>query len=194
MDDFSWGNTRVVLGESGRKQVRVTGEEGQPFDINSIPHKKWSEYEQELWEQDQANELDGDDQDDTESLYSLGARRGISKNPIAALQAADLKRSNSTNTVGTTWSVGQMYTPGNNFQNPNSDPQFGQYASGAKMSNGPSDNEIYLEIQRILASADLATITKRQIRDELSALFQTDLTHRKEYVANCINEILSNSV
>lgn len=46
-DDFSWGNTRVVVGDSQRKII-VTDEE--KFDEKMIPMKKWSIYEQELWE------------------------------------------------------------------------------------------------------------------------------------------------
>lgn len=40
MDDFSWGNTRVVVGERGGKKLIVDEE---PFDPESIPMKKWSE-------------------------------------------------------------------------------------------------------------------------------------------------------
>src|SRR5947207_2624719 len=47
MDDFSWGNTRVVTGEKGRKVI--ISDEGK-FDPTSIPHKKWEEYQTELWE------------------------------------------------------------------------------------------------------------------------------------------------
>lgn len=46
-DDFSWGNTRIVVGERGGKKQIVDEE---PFDPESIPVKKWSEYEQEMWE------------------------------------------------------------------------------------------------------------------------------------------------
>ncbi|KAK9768686.1 hypothetical protein K7432_000442 [Basidiobolus ranarum] len=46
-DDFSWGNTRVVVGEKGNI-AHVTTEER--FDPASVPVKKWSDYEQELWE------------------------------------------------------------------------------------------------------------------------------------------------
>jgi chitin synthase len=42
-DDFSWGNTRVVIGEKGvKKQVLTTDEEG--FDPKSIPLQRWDEY------------------------------------------------------------------------------------------------------------------------------------------------------
>lgn len=47
MDDFSWGNTRVVTGDTGQKVV--IHEEGS-FDPSEIPLKTWTEYENELWE------------------------------------------------------------------------------------------------------------------------------------------------
>jgi chitin synthase len=58
-DDFSWGNTRVVLGENN-KHVFLPAE-NETFDASSIPHKKWSEYEQEMWAlEDKASPLSGD--------------------------------------------------------------------------------------------------------------------------------------
>ncbi|KAJ2006444.1 hypothetical protein GGI04_001880 [Coemansia thaxteri] len=48
-DDFSWGNTRMVVGDSGRKHVLVI--DNEKFDTSTIPVRKWSDYEQELmWE------------------------------------------------------------------------------------------------------------------------------------------------
>ncbi|KAJ2639102.1 hypothetical protein GGF40_001131 [Coemansia sp. RSA 1286] len=48
-DDFSWGNTRMVVGESGRKHVYLV--DNEKFDTSTIPVRKWSDYEQELmWE------------------------------------------------------------------------------------------------------------------------------------------------
>lgn len=41
-DDFSWGNTRVVLGEKGNK--RVVAVEDEPFDPRSIPLQRWDDY------------------------------------------------------------------------------------------------------------------------------------------------------
>lgn len=41
-DNFSWGNTRIVIGESGTKQVIATEDEG--FDPSSIPLQSWDEY------------------------------------------------------------------------------------------------------------------------------------------------------
>lgn len=41
-DNFSWGNTRVVIGEKGQKQI-VAEDEGQ-FDPRSIPLQRWDDY------------------------------------------------------------------------------------------------------------------------------------------------------
>lgn len=42
MNDFSWGNTRVVVGEKGEK--KVVFEEMEAFDISQIPHVTWEEH------------------------------------------------------------------------------------------------------------------------------------------------------
>ncbi|KAL4874681.1 chitin synthase-domain-containing protein [Aspergillus karnatakaensis] len=41
-DDFSWGNTRVVIGEKGSQ--RVVAVEDEPFDPRSIPLQRWDDY------------------------------------------------------------------------------------------------------------------------------------------------------
>ncbi|KAL5403037.1 hypothetical protein PMIN03_010171 [Paraphaeosphaeria minitans] len=42
-DDFSWGNTRVVIGEQGgNKKILTTDDEG--FDPKSIPLQRWDDY------------------------------------------------------------------------------------------------------------------------------------------------------
>jgi chitin synthase len=41
-DDFAWGNTRVVIGEKGSKQVVAVDDEG--FDPQSIPLQRWDDY------------------------------------------------------------------------------------------------------------------------------------------------------
>ncbi|KAF9351725.1 hypothetical protein BGX26_010331 [Mortierella sp. AD094] len=52
-DDFSWGNTRMVVGETANaKKVVILGDDEEPFDEKMIPMKKWSVYEQEMWEID----------------------------------------------------------------------------------------------------------------------------------------------
>ncbi|KAK0872410.1 hypothetical protein LTS02_001302 [Friedmanniomyces endolithicus] len=41
-DDFSWGNTRVVIGEKGMKKVVASDDE--PFNPRSIPLQRWDDY------------------------------------------------------------------------------------------------------------------------------------------------------
>ncbi|KAF7309423.1 Glycosyltransferase family 2 protein [Mycena indigotica] len=48
MDEFSWGNTRLVVGEGKEKKVIMN--EDEKFDDSMIPLKKFSEYEMEAWE------------------------------------------------------------------------------------------------------------------------------------------------
>ncbi|KAI9266112.1 chitin synthase-domain-containing protein [Sporodiniella umbellata] len=47
-DDFSWGNTRVVLGDKGKK-IAVSAEE-EPFDPSTIPTMTWEKYEEGLYD------------------------------------------------------------------------------------------------------------------------------------------------
>ena len=46
-DDFSWGNTRIVMGEKGQMK-KVVADEGK-FDPKSIPMMTWDEYEEGLF-------------------------------------------------------------------------------------------------------------------------------------------------
>ncbi|KAI0065969.1 glycosyltransferase family 2 protein [Artomyces pyxidatus] len=48
MDDFGWGNTRLVIGEGNSKKIVMNDDE--KFDDSMIPMKKFSEYEAEAWE------------------------------------------------------------------------------------------------------------------------------------------------
>ncbi|KAG9027552.1 hypothetical protein FRB95_007619 [Tulasnella sp. JGI-2019a] len=48
MDDFSWGNTRLVVGEGANKKVLT--DDDDKFDESMIPLKKFSEYEADAWE------------------------------------------------------------------------------------------------------------------------------------------------
>ncbi|KAK3324144.1 putative chitin synthase 6 [Cercophora scortea] len=41
-DNFSWGNTRIVIGETGKRQVIAVDDEG--FDPRSIPLQRWDDY------------------------------------------------------------------------------------------------------------------------------------------------------
>ncbi|OLY85610.1 Chitin synthase 8 [Smittium mucronatum] len=50
-DDFSWGNTRIVIGEGGKRQIVMA--EDEKFNPSDIPMKTWSEHEDGLLEKHQ---------------------------------------------------------------------------------------------------------------------------------------------
>ena len=57
---------------------------------------------------------------------------------------------------------------------------------------GPSDAELDLAVQDILRSADLNSITKREIRRQLEEHFGMDLTSRKATINASIDRVLLN--
>ncbi|KAF2154371.1 glycosyltransferase family 2 protein [Myriangium duriaei CBS 260.36] len=77
-DDFSWGNTRVVIGEKGNKKVVAEDDEG--FDPRSIPLQRWDQYAlannlpgrrgAPPQEKEQMGYHDGYEMDDMHSTYS----------------------------------------------------------------------------------------------------------------------------
>ncbi len=48
MDDFSWGNTRMVVGEGANKKV-VVAEDEEKFDNSMIPWKKFTRTSVATW-------------------------------------------------------------------------------------------------------------------------------------------------
>jgi chitin synthase len=68
-DDFSWGNTRVVMGDKGKKLVMA--DEGK-FDPKSIPVMTWDEYEASMYDDDMNG---GGYFNDNASVGSHGSQR-----------------------------------------------------------------------------------------------------------------------
>jgi chitin synthase len=62
-DNFSWGNTRIVIGEKGNKQVVAVDDEG--FDPRSIPLQRWDDYAL-------ANNLPGRRGNNFEKVHDVG--------------------------------------------------------------------------------------------------------------------------
>ena len=80
-DNFTWGNTRIVLGEKGNKQIVALEDDG--FDPRSVPLQRWDDYAaannlpgrrgmagsmEKIYEDDFAN--NGFEMDDVHSVYS----------------------------------------------------------------------------------------------------------------------------
>jgi chitin synthase len=154
MDDFSWGNTRIVTGEKGQKIV--VSDEGK-FDPSSIPHKKWEEYQAELWEaqtqRDDRSEVSGISYA-TKSMaggYPPAPGSDYGYPPSRPMSQLDLPRYGSRLSLAPSG-----YGMGYQGETEMSD-----------MGNLPSDDAILAEIRNILSTADLMTVTKKSIKLEL---------------------------
>ncbi|MCJ1313918.1 hypothetical protein MMC25_007598 [Agyrium rufum] len=212
MDDFSWGNTRVVTGEKGRKVV-IT-DEGK-FDPSTIPHKKWEEYQSELWDaqtqRDDRSEISGISYG-TKSFHHMqpgaaGSEYGFYPPSAPMSQAGGLPRYNSHNSV----SVADMLLPpggvGGGRQSSLSGYNKSPHVSETEMTpyqdnpfsfspeRGsvamPSDDAILDEIREILRTADLMSVTKKSIKIELERRFGVDLESRRAYIGSATEAILS---
>lgn len=152
-DDFSWGNTRVVV-DDGKKTVYVADTE--PFDPKSIPLKKWKEFEeQDLWE--------------NESMVSGSTTKSsiASRSDAASIISYESRKNKHISMVS--------------------------FGADRGSSNIISDELLYAEIQKALIGADLMTLTKKQIRENLSAKLGIDLRSKKEVMNFMIDEILTKS-
>lgn len=179
MDDFSWGNTRVVTGEKGRKVV-VT-DEGK-FDPASIPRKKWEEYQAELWEA-QTSRGGGDDAKSELSGFSyvsksyhptaVGSEYGghAPSRPISHLEPQPPQYGSRTSLLGA--GATEMLPRGHNESVELSD-----------FMGLPADDAILAEIREILKTADLMAVTKKSIKSELERRFGVSLEARKAYIGS----------
>ncbi|KAI6780445.1 Chitin synthase-like protein [Emericellopsis cladophorae] len=76
MDNFSWGNTRIVIGEKGTKQVVAV--EDETFDPRSIPLQRWDDYAAtnnlpgRRGHREESSAIDQYEMDEMKSVYSAG--------------------------------------------------------------------------------------------------------------------------
>jgi chitin synthase len=190
MDDFNWGNTRVVAGEKGKKIV--ISDEGK-FDPASIPRKKWEDYQAELWEVQTGR-------DETQSEVS-GYSYGTKAQGIVSEYAYYPSRPGST--VGLQQQQQQQqqhHSPydsrnlsrmslapsemGLGQQNRTSTYRDSQFFSPDDMVGLPSDDALLAEMREILSKADLMTVTKKGIKQELEGRFGVPLDAKRQYINN----------
>ncbi|KAI5359038.1 Putative cytochrome b5-like heme/steroid binding domain, myosin head, motor domain, chitin synthase [Septoria linicola] len=178
MDDFSWGNTRMVTGEKG-KQI-IVSDEGK-FDPDSIPKKKWEEYQAELWDAQTQR-------DDARSEISGISYATKSWHPAASEYGYQQQAHMS-----------QLSVPG---MHPNASHMSLAYSDngmpmGARSDYGdissdiPSDDAILAEIREILRTADLMSVTKKSIKAELERRFQVPMDSKRQYIGSATEAILS---
>ena len=164
MDDFSWGNTRTITGEKG--QQVILSDEGK-FDPDSIPKKKWDEYQSEMWETQQSLR-------DDRSEYSGFSYATKSYNAAAAAAAAG---SHSDYGGGASRSVSYFDLPRYGSVTPShADLEM------SDLSLLPSEDAILAEIRDILSTSDLMTVTKKSVKLELERRFGVNLDARKQYI------------
>jgi len=205
MNDFSWGNTRIVVGE-GKRQIFVT-DEGQ-FDPSEIPMKKWSDYEKEMMWDAQSNhsyESMGSRQSyahqyenqssygdlvprpSSQASYLLPPRPSSAYSSHADLRNSQYDMSASRQSIGYNDHPSQYMTPADeSYMRPPSSASF----HDQNIPLLPSDDTILQEIRNVIATADLMTITKKQVRDHLSQVFGCDLTPKKDFINQSIEMIL----
>ncbi|KAF7723264.1 hypothetical protein EC973_002157 [Apophysomyces ossiformis] len=214
-DDFSWGNTRVVVGEKGKKMA--VADEGE-FDPSSIPTMTWSEYEKSL--------LMTDDYSDnlSQSTSSIG---GLGRYPGRQDPYAQDATSMYTHSMMMPSSASMPLIPAQPATPPPMTPiqppavmpagtrsvaSFSDQPlatagaaipwSGSRHSlmmdgfngTGPRNEEILLQVKRILNNADLTRMTKKQVREELQAIFGVPMNDRKDFINACIENVLQGRV
>lgn len=218
MDDFSWGNTRIVMGEKGQKLVLST--EGH-FDPSEIPMQRWQEYQSEAW--NNYNEMYNNRDTDSiapsyarshndvlsKSVYSLNIRPGSTMGSEmgstyggeamtmggggrSSRNAFSSNNNNRGNETGEVVEMGVLKNSNNNHRHSNS-------ASGSTInlignnnnSNLPSDEAITNEIRNVLSTADLMTVTKKSIRQHLERHFGVKLSSKRDYINYVTEAILT---
>lgn len=199
MDDFSWGNTRIVTGEKGKKVV--VSDEGK-FDPSSIPKKRWEEYQAELW--DQHTQL-GDDTRSEVSGVSYGTKSFVYGAHPAAMAAAAVPIPGGPLGVHDVYGTGagMLSRPMSHLdlRYSTSRLSLAQQPGGhmgememAELNGGnpqPTDDALLAEIRDILRTANLMTVTKKQIRAELEQRFGVTLEARKAYINSATEALLS---
>lgn len=183
MDDFNWGNTRVVAGEQGKKVV--ISDEGK-FDPASIPRKRWEEYQAELWDaqtskEDTRSEISGFSYATKPGMnvaaseyYHPQSRAG---SMIGAMPPYDMKNPANLSRMSFAPTDNRMsHFGGSQF--------FGNQGETEMMDMGsmPSDDALLAEIREILRTADLMTVTKKGIKQELERRFNVPLESRRAYI------------
>ncbi|KAF8147259.1 glycosyltransferase family 2 protein [Crassisporium funariophilum] len=210
MDDFSWGQTRLVMGESGKKMI--VHDEGK-FDPRSIPLKSWSDYENELWDKESNHSIgswvpptkaknEGYAESRTASLYGRETYyepRGFSPAPSQLGMHAPPGYNSGRNTPQSPFNPMAetallQPTPSRPITNylDIPIPRTRSPDDGDLLGSGPSNVDIDRAVQDVLRSADLNSVTKREIRRQLEDHFGMDLTTRKAAINAAIDRALLN--
>ncbi|KZT19143.1 glycosyltransferase family 2 protein [Neolentinus lepideus HHB14362 ss-1] len=220
MDDFSWGQTRIVLGEQGKKLI--VHDEGK-FDPKSIPLKSWEEYENELWDNESNHSIGswvppsklerpnyesrGPSLYGAETYYepkadtppvmtpfgppSYRSGRNTPSHPMSEVRSLnEVRPMSQMRPMSEVSSVLHQPVPSRAVSSHLNFDLPSQLDMQAIVGS-PSDAELERAVQNILKGADLNTITKREIRRRLEEQFGVDLTARKGVINAAIERELA---
>ncbi|RSM05046.1 hypothetical protein CEP52_006488 [Fusarium oligoseptatum] len=196
-DNFSWGNTRVVIGEKGDKQV-VAVEDDEGFDPASIPLQRWSDYAvannlpNRYYQETVRNSVYGTEPDtsfmrnsylpgqSTIGVDGYGQQHG-SWNRHSMMTVGITPRSPQNDRPKTSFGFNEpgRATPtlrtqsGLGFTTPRTLSRLG---AAEQQESGLSNEVISASIKWTLQEADLDTITKRQVRAIVERRLDTELS------------------
>ncbi|KAK9469498.1 chitin synthase-domain-containing protein [Lipomyces arxii] len=187
MDDFSWGNTRVVFGEKGRRVL--ISDEGK-FDPTSIPRKRWEDFQSELWDLYETQ---------TQSAYDTKSEamsyRYSERPEYATLDPSERSPSRDSRNVDRSMQSYSDLPP----QSGRGSAMFAQASAvtpGGDVEMGmvtiPSDDMLLAEIREIIRTSDLMSVTKKSIRLELERRFGgVSLDFKRDYINSATEAILA---
>ncbi|KAJ1670056.1 hypothetical protein GGF38_001793, partial [Coemansia sp. RSA 25] len=220
-DDFSWGNTRLEVGD-GKKARYVA--EFEEFDPASIPLRKWEEYEQEiLYSTPDKARLDDarSEMSSRASMYFMPPRPGSAAGSIYGVNGYGYNQNGAVNmqVVGRPHAHIPMRMGGDVPSAPGMSLAHAGYATEAPgpIASGfglapmapmglvpdgmpvqyPSGmpNEVLVQsVRRILSTVDLMLVTKKQVRQQVAQdcnMDQEELNARKSFINLCIDEVLN---
>ncbi|KAJ4317802.1 hypothetical protein N0V84_007164 [Fusarium piperis] len=195
-DNFSWGNTRVVIGEKGDKQV-VAVDDDEGFDPASIPLQRWADYavfnnlpnrsyqetlRHSFYSSDAGTSFIGNSYLPGQSTGTLGNRSPVGVDGYSQQHGSWNRLSMMSG--GMTSYSGQNDGPKNPFSlngaGRESDAMRTQSGLGLTIprtlgESVLSNDVISASIKWTLAEADLDSITKRQVRAIVELRLGTEL-------------------
>lgn len=197
MDDFSWGNTRMITGEKG-KQI-IVSDEGK-FDPASIPRKKWEDYQAELWDaqtqrDDAHSEISGVSYA-TKSYHPAaapGSEYASAYPPSRPMSQFGMPAPPSQYQYAYNASSRMSLLPSEGALAPHHQHQYSGSEADLMMGGDgtPSDDAVLAEIREILRTADLMSVTKKSIKAELERRFGVSMDARRQYIGSATEAILS---
>lgn len=180
MDDFSWGSTRVIQGDNGKKTVLSTAGK---FDPSEIPLQRWEDYQSEMIAH----------QDEPMADTLSVAQQSHYSDFVGGGRPASIVRASTPGTYGP-FSDRNASRPVSSLGMDENEYEMSLMTGGAGEQTNlllPSDEELTESIREILSTADLMQVTKKSIRQQLEKEYGMKLTAKREYIKYVVEAILT---